>query len=81
MQNLILLSVYIIAAFNLPCVENSFLLPNIVSTKDLLKNREYHSKPSSEFIINERGKVRPITGLQMSDRVIRHSLCDNVLSP
>lgn len=38
-------------------------LPNIVSTKDLLKNREYHSKPSSEFIINERGKVRPITGL------------------
>ena len=56
-------------------------LPNIVSTKDLLKNREYHSKPSSEFIINERGKVRPITGLQMSDRVIRHSLCDNVLSP
>lgn len=56
-------------------------LPNIVSTKDLLKNREYHSKPSSEFIINEHGKVRPITGLQMSDRVIRHSLCDNVLSP
>lgn len=56
-------------------------LPNIVSTKDLLKNREYHSKPSSEFIINERGKVRPITGLQMSDRVTRHSLCDNVLSP
>jgi len=56
-------------------------LPNIVSSKDSLKNREYHSKPSSEFIINERGKVRPITGLQMSDRVIRHSLCDNILSP
>ena len=56
-------------------------LPNIVESKDSLKNREYYSKPSSEFIINERGKVRPITGLQMSDRVIRHSLCDNSLSP
>lgn len=56
-------------------------LPNIVQSKSDLKNRCYKSKKSSEFIINERGKTRPITGLQMSDRVIRHSLCDNVLTP
>lgn len=56
-------------------------LPNIVESKHDLKNRTYRSKDSTEFIINERGKTRPITGLQMSDRVIRHSLCDNVLTP
>lgn len=56
-------------------------LPRIVESKSDLKNRTYKSKESTEFIIRERGKTRPITGLQMSDRVIRHSLCDNVLTP
>lgn len=56
-------------------------LPRIVESKSYLKNRTYKSKDSTEFIIRERGKTRPITGLQMSDRVIRHSLCDNVLTP
>lgn len=56
-------------------------LPHIVKSKAALKSRNYHSLASTEFIINERGKTRPITGLQMSDRVIRHSLCDNVLAP
>lgn len=56
-------------------------LPNIVESKHDLENHTYRSKESTEFIINERGKTRPITGLQMSDRVIRHSLCDNVLTP
>lgn len=56
-------------------------LPHIVDSKADLRNRTYQSKESTEFIIHERGKTRPITGLQMSDRVIRHSLCDNVLTP
>ena len=56
-------------------------LPQIVKSKATLKDRTYHSKASTEFIISERGKTRPITGLQMSDRVIRHSLCDNILAP
>lgn len=56
-------------------------LPNIVQSKSELENRTYHSKASTQFLFCERGKVRPITGLQMSDRVIRHSLCDNVLTP
>lgn len=56
-------------------------LPHIVKSKQELMERTYKSLPSTEFIIRERGKVRPITGLQMSDRVIRHALCDNVLTP
>jgi len=56
-------------------------LPNIVKSRNSLEAREYESKPGSEFIIKERGKTRHITGLQMSDRVIRHALCDNVLTP
>ena len=56
-------------------------LPNIVKSKQELRDYSYKSKPSTEFILRERGKTRPITGLQMSDRVIRHSLCDNVLTP
>ena len=49
-------------------------LPHIVKSKAALKSRNYHSLASTEFIINERGKTRPITGLQMSDRLIRHYL-------
>lgn len=56
-------------------------LPNIVQSKKELKNKTYKSQKSTEFVIKERGKVRPIIGLQMSDRVIRHSLCDKVLTP
>lgn len=56
-------------------------LTNLVKTKDSLKTRNYKSKPCSKFPIRERGKTRQITGLQMSDRVVRHSLCDNVLTP
>lgn len=40
----------------------------------------YRTSPYTEFFVNERGKIRPITGLQMRDRVVRHSLCDNVLT-
>lgn len=33
------------------------------------------------FVINERGKTRPITGEQIRDRIAKHSLCDEVLTP
>lgn len=56
-------------------------LPNIVKSKQKLKGRNYTSEPGSEFMLCERGKSRQITGLQMPDRVIRHSLCDNALTP
>lgn len=37
-------------------------LPHIVKSKAALKDRAYQSKASTEFIISERGKTRPITG-------------------
>lgn len=46
-----------------------------------LKERTYEFLPSTEFIINERGKTRYITGEQIRDRIAKHSLCDEVLTP
>lgn len=42
---------------------------------------EYKFLPSTEFTLNERGKVRRITGEQIHDRVAKHALCDEVLTP
>lgn len=46
-----------------------------------LESNTYVTSRYTEFFVNERGKTRPITGLQMRDRVVRHSLNDNVLIP
>lgn len=46
-----------------------------------LENRTYEFSPSTEFVLNERGKTRVIRGEQIQDRIVKHSLCDNVLSP
>lgn len=46
-----------------------------------LENKTYEFLPSTEFIINERGKTRVIRGEQIRDRVVKHSLCDEVLNP
>ena len=46
-----------------------------------LKEGTYQFKPSTEFIINERGKTRVIHGEQVQDRVVKHALCDEVLNP
>ena len=37
--------------------------------------------PSTEFTLHERGKVRRITGKQIHDRVAKHALCDEILTP
>lgn len=57
------------------------LLSEISKLQKELKTRTYKTSPSSDFIINERGKTRKITGLQIRDRIVRHTLCDNVLLP
>lgn len=41
----------------------------------------YRFLPGTEFTINERGKTRYVTGEQISDRIVKHSLCDEVLLP
>lgn len=56
-------------------------LSNLVKTGNELENHSYTSKQGSYFTVNERGKQRNIRSNPFSDRVIRRSLCDNVLIP
>lgn len=46
-----------------------------------LKNMEYEFLPTTSFTLHERGKIRRITGEQISDRIVKHSLCDESLNP
>lgn len=56
-------------------------LRNIFSIQNDLQNRTLKNSPVSEFELSERGRVRPITSIPIRDRVIRHVLCDDILSP
>lgn len=60
--------------------EANFLC-ELVKLKKELDSREYVTAPETEFTINERGKLRHIHGARMRDRVVRHTLCDNELTP
>ena len=46
-----------------------------------LESGDYKFQSSTEFILHERGKVRRITGEQIKDRVAKHALCDEILTP
>lgn len=46
-----------------------------------LAEMTYEFLPNTHFILHERGKVRPITGEQIQDRIVKHALCDEVLNP
>ena len=41
----------------------------------------YYPKPGFEFMLNERGRMRPICGQLVDDRVVSHALNDAVLLP
>ena len=41
----------------------------------------YEFLPSTQFVLNERGKTRVIRGEQIQDRIVKHTLCDEVLNP
>ncbi len=56
-------------------------LDHIFALQAELENQTYRPGKESEFILRERGKVRPITSLQTRDRIVRHVLCDEVLIP
>lgn len=56
-------------------------LTEIAKVQRELEDRTYRTRPVSEFIVTERGKTRTISGEEIRDRVVRHSLCDNVLMP
>lgn len=46
-----------------------------------LRDKTFEFRPSTSFITSERGKIRPITGEQIHDRVVKHALCDEILNP
>lgn len=57
------------------------LLKNIHKTQNNIKSRNYNPLPVNEFILCERGKTRDIKAIQIDDRVVLRSLCDNILLP
>lgn len=46
-----------------------------------LESMTYEFYPTTHFVLKERGKTRSITGEQIQDRIVKHSLCDEVLNP
>lgn len=46
-----------------------------------LESGDYKFQSSVEFTLHERGKERRITGEQVWDRVSKHALCDEILTP
>ena len=57
------------------------LLLELADLQKSLASGEYTFLPNTEFTTNERGKARVITGEQIRDRVAKHALCDEVLTP
>lgn len=56
-------------------------LYNLSQLRKRLHEHRYTQKPFFEFSINERGKVRHIKSLHISDRVLQRALCDCILTP
>lgn len=59
----------------------AYLLHNLAETRRKLLNGDKVTKGFVEFQIHERGKVRHIRSVHISERVVQKSLCDNVLVP
>lgn len=57
------------------------LLINVAQLQKELLEGTYTQQPLYEFTLNERGKERYIKSLNIRDRVVQRSLCDNVLIP
>ncbi len=60
--------------------ETNYLIELSKIQKDL-EDKSYSFLPTSNFILNERGKTRHITGEQIQDRIVKHALCDEILNP
>ena len=64
-----------------------YRLTRITAMQEGLYNLEhglpnpYHPAPGFEFMLNERGRMRPICGQVVDDRVVSHALNDAVLLP
>lgn len=53
----------------------------ILQIQEQILTRNLQNGPTQEFTLHERGRIRPITSIQIRDRIVRHSLCDEVLLP
>ena len=57
------------------------LLNNLALIQDDFIERTYGISPTYDFILNERGKIRYVSGENVRDRVPKHAICDNILNP
>lgn len=57
------------------------LLQNVRHSQLDIRIERYKMKPCVEFQLRERGHIRNIKSLHISDRVVLHSCCNNVLVP
>lgn len=57
------------------------LLRNLYYTQEKMLNEDYGLKKFNEFVLCDRGKVRPIKAVDIFDRVVFRSYCDNILIP
>ncbi len=57
------------------------IVSNTAETHDALKRREFRSRGFHDFDIMERGKLRHIRSVHISERAVQRCLCDNVLVP
>lgn len=57
------------------------LLTELSKLSKELKDRTFRLLPPNEFILNERGKTRVISGDCIRDRVVKRALCDEILIP
>jgi RNA-directed DNA polymerase len=57
------------------------LMKNLIETKRALLNGDNVTKGFVEFDIHERGKIRHIRSVHISERVVQKCFCDNVLVP
>ena len=58
----------------------NLLLRNLQLQRDVL-NHEYSVKPTVDFYLNERGRVRYIQAPVVGDRTIQKTFTENVLTP
>lgn len=53
----------------------------IFEIQDDIVNRTLQNGTMQEFTLHERDRIRPITSIQIRDRIVRHVLCDDILLP
>lgn len=57
------------------------LLSELARIQHDLQAGTYQFLPTTEFVLNERGKTRAISAEQFENRVVKHALCDEILVP